>query len=154
MKIRFVSLLKTFLIIAVVSFTSKVSAEYYLVYSASSDGCSSCVEKRVTYKYKYKYKCHPRKVTHHVRHHYPRYSYHPRSHYNISVYYPNYEAPCCMSCGCVSRCGCQRTQPVNNFVTFSGQPARYDSYFNGTDSNYYQDRRTADDIYSDMNIDN
>jgi hypothetical protein len=46
-------------------------------------------------------------------------------------------------------------QPVNDFVTFSGQPARYDSYVNGTAGNqYYQDQRTADDIYGDMNINN
>jgi hypothetical protein len=83
-------------------------------------------------------------------------SHKERSHYSISVYYYR-TAPCQItSCGCGvpvrHRCDC----PPSDFVTFSGEPASWnDTFMEGTEnSEYYQDQRTADDVYPDMNVDN
>lgn len=152
MKTKLVSLLKMAGIVVCLCFSSNALAEYYLVYSASGPTeCSSCV-KRAEYR-----PCYHRYIHHKKKRHYVRYAPHrPRSSYSISVYYYGMVAPCCQSCAAPRCCGgCTFIQPVDNFVTYSGEPSRYSYYVNGTaNSDYYQDQRTADDIYGDMNINN
>jgi hypothetical protein len=122
----------------------------YSTFSSCDRGCykKHYKKKRPVVYHKKKPRCHYVK---------PR----SRSSYKVEVYYTTYgyPAPCCMS-GCRTRCTTccgGATRPRADFVTYSGEPvSRYSAYTNcgSCRSNYYQDQRTADDIYGDMNIDN
>lgn len=155
---KLASLLKISMPIVIGMMIANVHAEYYMVYSSSEPSpCVSCCN-HPHYQHRY------HKIRHHKYYHRP--VYHRRSSYSIRVYYYNacYPYDCRSGCGAcrpvchscnpchrVSRC-CNGT---NDFVTFSGDPAwGRDPCFYGDESPYYQDQRTADDVYPDMNIDN
>ncbi len=158
-------------IIVAMSYTVTVHAEYYLVYPAPMTTSSCCqttttccnnktyaTPKRVT---SHRYVTHPKKKKYYVSHR-------KKSSYHIDVYYVLSAVPIC-SCQddwsdeigrcCNNRCtqarGCNSSVTQNAFVNFNGNPAPEGGYVNQSEpiSDMY-DRRTVDDVYPDMNIDN
>jgi hypothetical protein len=144
--------------------TAPVSAyaEYYMVYAP--EPC--CAVEQPVYHAIHYHHHHYHSAPHH-RHHHRHYwaPYHPRSTYSISVYYtcPTYGccsswAPCMPDCA-AGLCG----RPYQ--VYYEEPVARYKETCAYTDScadeTYVNDeqgidldRRTADDVGSDMDIDN
>jgi hypothetical protein len=137
-------------------FVADANAEYYVVCSAPAthyiqvNSRPACRAKRHSVR--------------HVKHHRPHRHYHhyakPRSHAEISIYYIYNAFPIPAACSCDTAC---TTCSPCSYCENNGYSSRSDVYYAPTSQAYMLDdydnndfdldRRTADDVGSEMNID-
>lgn len=149
------SLSKLCVLLTLTLFSSQALAEYYVVQSAPPRTVIVCNTCKAPQKVIHKTVHHPKKCyTKHKRHKYiaPK----KRSHYSVSVYYPvvsscGYYSPCQTCNACVPRTRVYEEEYVieRREVFRAYYPEVY--YYDDWDFDF--DRRTADDVGAEMNID-
>lgn len=123
---RLVPRIKLSIFMMLVAGSTSAYAEYYVVYPAPSAYVVACDCDVYQKVTTYHHRHHYRHHVHHHKHHYVTAYHHKRSRLNMTVYYPG--------------------QNIHEVI--------YTESNQYTEDNFDLDRRTADDVGSDMNIDN